>query len=88
MQARKVEENENLKMTLRKEGRKQTYSNRDSDRVDLLYSPSRVQRWAPLEKLMRDGSESLKRIQRKKKVRGFREMMAWVEMRLDYLLFL
>jgi len=25
---------------------------------------------------MRDGSESLKRIQRKKKVRGFREMMA------------
>jgi len=43
MQAHKVEENENLKMALREEGRKQTYSNRYSERVDLLYSPSRVQ---------------------------------------------
>jgi len=39
MQAHKVEENENLKMAIRKEGRKQTYSNKDSDWVDLLYSP-------------------------------------------------
>jgi len=44
MQAYKGEENENLKMALREEGRKRTYSNRDFDRVDLLYSPSRVQR--------------------------------------------
>jgi len=44
MQAHKVEENENLKMALRKEGRKRTYSNEDSDQVDLLYYPSRVQR--------------------------------------------
>jgi len=43
MQAHKVEENENLKMALREEGRERTYSNGDSDPVDLLYSPSRVQ---------------------------------------------
>jgi len=35
-------------------GRKRTYSIGDSDRVDLLCSLSRVQRWAPLEKLMED----------------------------------
>jgi len=29
-----------------------TYSTEDSDRVDLLCSPPRVQQWAPLEKLM------------------------------------
>jgi len=69
MQAHKVEENENLKMTLREEGRKRTYSNGDSDRVDLLYSPSRVQWWAPLEKLMRYKSIGLERRQRKKRVR-------------------
>jgi len=44
MQAHKVEENENLKMALREEGRKRTYSNGDSDRVDLLYFSSWVQR--------------------------------------------
>jgi len=55
--------------------------NRDSDRVDLLYSPSRFQQWAPLEKLMKYESGDLKRSQRKKRVRGFREMMVWVEMR-------
>jgi len=38
----------------------------------LLYS----QRWAPLEKLMKYESRDLERSQRKKKVRGFREMMA------------
>ena len=88
MQAHKVEENENLKMVLREEGRKWSYPNGDSDRVDLLYSPLRVQRWAPLEKLMSYGSGDLERSERKKRVRGFREMMTWVEMRLDYLLFL
>jgi len=61
MQAHKVEKNENLKMTIREEGRKRTYSNGDSDRVDLLYSPSRVQRWALLEKLMRCESRDFKR---------------------------
>jgi len=88
MQAHKIEENENLKMALREEDRKWTYSNGDSDRVYLLYSPSQVQRWAPLEKQMRYGSEDLERSQRKKRVRGFREMMARVKMRLDYILFL
>ena len=88
MQAHKVEENENLKMALREEGRKWTYSNGDSDQVDLPYSPSWVQRWAPLEKLMRYGSRDLERSQRKKRVKGFREMIVWVEMRLNYLLFL
>jgi len=83
MQAHKVEENENLKMALREEGRERTYSNGDSDPVDLLYSPSRVQQWAPLEKLMKYGSRGLERNQRKKRIRGFREMMTWVEMRLD-----
>jgi len=87
MQSHKVEENENLKMALREEGRKWTYFNGDSDWVDLLYSLSRVQRWALLEKLMRYGSGDLERSQRRKKVKGFREMMVWVEMRLDYLLF-
>jgi len=43
MQAHKVEENENLKMTLREYDRKRTYSNRDSNWVNLLYSPSQVQ---------------------------------------------
>jgi len=43
MQAHKVEENENLKMALREEGRTRTYSNGDSDWVDLLYYPSQVQ---------------------------------------------
>jgi len=44
MQAHKLEENENLKMALKEEGRKRTYSNGHSDWIDLLYSPSRVQR--------------------------------------------
>jgi len=88
MQSHKVEENENLKMALREEGRKWTYSNGDSDRVDLLYSPSRVQRWALLEKLMRYESRDLERSQRKKRVRSFKNMIAWVKMKLDYLLFL
>jgi len=43
MQAHKVEKNENLKKTIREEGRKRTYSNGDSDWANLLYSPSRVQ---------------------------------------------
>jgi len=76
MQAHKEKEIKTLKMTLREEGRERTYSNGDSDRLDLLYSPSRVQRWAPLEKLMKYGSRNLERSQRKKKVRGFREMTA------------
>jgi len=85
MQVHKVEENENLKVDLRKEGRKWTYSNGDFDRVDLLYSPSWVQRWPSLEKLMRYGSGGLERSQRKKRVRGFRKMMTCVKMRVDYL---
>jgi len=44
MQAHKVEKNENLRVALREEGRKRTYSNGDSDRINLLYSLSRVQR--------------------------------------------
>jgi len=44
MQAHKVDENENLKIALREEGKKRTYSSEDFNRVDLLYSPSRVQR--------------------------------------------
>jgi len=76
MQAHKAEEMKTLKLALRKEGRQRTYSNGDSDRVDLLYSPSRVQWWASLEKLMRYGSRDLERSQRKKRVRGFREMIA------------
>jgi len=43
MQAHKVEENENLKMTLREDDKKRTHSKGNSDWVDLLYSPSRVQ---------------------------------------------
>jgi len=39
--------------------RKRTYSIGDSDRVDLLCSPSRVQHWAWLEKLMEDRRKSL-----------------------------
>jgi len=62
-------------MALREEGIKRTYFNGDSDRVDLFYSPSRVQQRASLEKLMRYGSRDLERSQRKKRVRGFREMM-------------
>jgi len=42
MQAHKAEEIKTLKMALREEGRERTYSNGDFDRVDLLYSPSRV----------------------------------------------
>ena len=75
MQAHKAEEIKTLKMALREQGRERTYSNGDSDRVDLLYSPSRVQQWAPLEKLMRYGSGDLERSQRKKRVGGFREIM-------------
>jgi len=66
MQAHKAEEIKTLKMTLSEEGRERTYSNGDSDRVDLLYSPSRVQRWASLEKLMKYGSGDLERSQRKR----------------------
>jgi len=33
-------------------GKKRTYSIGDSDRIDLLCSPPRVQWWASLEKLM------------------------------------
>jgi len=44
MQSQKVEENKNLELTMREESRKRTYSNEDSDRVDLLRSLSRVQR--------------------------------------------
>jgi len=55
-------------MALREEGREQTYSNGDSDWVDLFYSPSRVQRWAPLEKLMKHGSRNLERSQKKKRM--------------------
>jgi len=58
MQAHKAKEIKTLKMALRKEGRQRTYSNGDSDWVDLLYSPSRVQWWASLEKLMRYGSRT------------------------------
>jgi len=76
MQAHKTEEIKTLKMALREEGKERTYFNGDSDRVDLLYSPSRVQRWAPIEKLMKYGSRDLEKSQRKKKVKGFREMMA------------
>jgi len=43
MQAHKAEEIKTLKMTLREEGKERTYSNGDSDRVELFYSPSRVQ---------------------------------------------
>jgi len=46
-------------------GRKRTYSIGDSNRVDLLYSPPRVQRWASLEKLMEDKREILERSQRR-----------------------
>jgi len=74
MQAHKAEEIKTLKMTLREKGRKWTYSNGDSDRVDLLYSPSRVQRWAPLEKLMKYGSGDLERSQRK---RGLGVLERW-----------
>jgi len=35
MQAHKAEEIKTLKITLREEGRERTYSNGDSDRVDL-----------------------------------------------------
>jgi len=84
-QVHKVEENENLKMDLGEEGRKWTYSNGDSDQVDLLYFSSWVQHWAPLEKLMRYGNKDLEKSQR---VKGFREMMARVEIKLHYLLFL
>jgi len=38
-----------------------------SDPIDLLCSPPRVQRWAPLEKLMKDGRRGLERSQRKGK---------------------
>jgi len=41
--------------------RKRTYSIGDSDRVDLLCSPPRVQWWAPLEKLMEDRRQVLER---------------------------
>jgi len=53
--------NENLKLALREGGRKRTYSKRGSDQIDLLYSSPRVQWWAPFEKLMKDGCESLER---------------------------
>jgi len=62
-------------MALREEGRERIYFNGDSDRVDLLYFLSQVQRWALLEKLMKYGSRDLERSQRKKKVKGFRKMM-------------
>jgi len=68
-------------MALREEGRKQTYSNGDSDQVDLLYSPSRVQQWAPLEKLMRYESRGLERSQRKKEL-GVLERW-WLEWKWD-----
>ena len=71
MQAHKAKEIKTLKMALREDGRERTYSNGDSDRVDLLYSPSRVQWWAPLKKLMKYGSRDLERSQRKKEGQGF-----------------
>jgi len=40
MQAHRAEETKTLKMALREKGRERTYSNGDSDRVDLLYPPS------------------------------------------------
>jgi len=68
MQAHKAEEIKTLKLTLREEGRERTYSNRDSDQVNLLYSSSQVQWWAPLEKLMRYGSGDLERSQGKREL--------------------
>jgi len=44
MQTQKVEENENLKPALRKEGRIRTYSKGDSDMIDLICSLPQVQR--------------------------------------------
>jgi len=58
MQAHKVEENENLKMTLREYDRKRTYSNRDSNWVNLLYSPSQVQQWLRLRNWWRMEAET------------------------------
>jgi len=90
MQAQKVEENENLKLAVREEGRKRTYSNRDSDRVDLLCSLPRVQRWAP-PTWETDERRKQKLIEKSKKreVRGFREMVTTqVKIRLHYLFFL
>jgi len=49
----------------KRRGRKQTYSIGDSDRVDLLCYPPRVQWWAPLEKLAEDRREVLERSQRR-----------------------
>jgi len=72
------------KIDSKERGRKQTYSIGDSDRVDLLCSPPRVQRWSPLEKLMGDRCEVLERSQRKGWSRVFREMVAQMGMRLDY----
>jgi len=58
---RKQRKDENLKLTLRKEGRKQTYFNKDFNRVDSLCSLPQVQRWAPVEKLMEGGCRDLER---------------------------
>ena len=49
----------------KRRGRKRTYSIGDPDRIDLFCSPSRVQWWAPLEKLMEDSREVLERSQRR-----------------------
>jgi len=65
-------------------GRKWTYSIGDFDRVDLLCSPLRVQRWALLEKLMEDRRKVLERSQIKGRLGVFREMMTQMGMRLDY----
>jgi len=59
--------NENLTLARRKEGRKRTYYNGDSDRVDLLCSVSQVQQWTPLEKLIEGECRDLERSQRKRK---------------------
>jgi len=88
MQTQKVEENENLKPALRKEGRIRTYSKGDSDMIDLICSLPQVQRWVSLEKLMRDESKGLERSKRKGKSWVLERTVAQVKMRLDYLLFL
>jgi len=68
----------------KRRARKRTYSIGDSDRIDFLYSPPRVQWWAPLEKLMEDRREVLERSQK----RGRSEVLErwWLKWEWDYLL--
>jgi len=62
----KQRKNKNLKLALRKGVNKRTYSNEDSDRIDLLCSPPRVQQWAPLKKLIKADGEAYREVKEKK----------------------